>query len=172
MQSSNNSTVSEIPCRIVSGRGLASALRQKEIVDLAAVAAGEIVPGSLNLIASVPVYLDPKAAVLVRGIHMFFPARLGAVQVFVHRWRGAPAHVFEVFSSVYLRGHLGLEDNDTVSLVMASEAIDHHRTACIKHRLSWLLAWRFRERLFYASDWYASYVRSHWRARYAWRASQ
>jgi hypothetical protein len=171
MQSSDDA-VRLIQCRIVSGRGLASSLRQREIADLAVIAGREIVPGSLNLIAPDPVYLKRDAAVLVRGIHMFFPATLGDVPVFVHRWRGAPAHIFEIFAAQHLRSHLGLRDSDTVALAMPGEAIDHHRTACIRHRLSWALVWKLRERLFYSHDPYATWVQTRWRVRYTWRANQ
>lgn len=159
-------------CKVSAGRGRASIVRSDEIQELATQAGVPLFPGSLNVLTTHPVYLLPETADYKRGGHMYFLAQVNGVDVFLNRWKGSPAHVFEIFSNQHLRSSLKVENGSALKLEIPINCVDQGRTSNKADRLAWFVLWRFRERLYYLSDWYARYVRSGWRVRLGARANQ
>lgn len=159
-------------CKVSGGRGRASIVRSDEVRELATQAKTPLFPGSLNVLITHPVYLLPKTADYTRGGHMYFLAKVNEVDVYLNRWKGSPAHVFEVFSTQHLRSSLRVENGSVLKLKIPIHCVDQRRTSNKGNRLTWFVLWRFREELYYLSDWYARYVRSGWRVRLGSRANQ
>ena len=160
----------ELTCVVCSGRGRASVERAHDTVQLSALSGRTIVPGSLNLVSSVPVFLDTRAAVYRNRHWCYFAARLADRPVFINRWIGCPAHVFEIYSDRHLRSDLNLHDGSTINLCISEESVQQN-TPGMKTMLTWLLCWRGREKWYYSQNTYHHLMTSTLRRR-NWRASQ
>lgn len=157
---------------VVSGRGWASEDRTEDTKVLAALEGHPFVEGSLNLIASRPVWLDAESAIYKRGTHIFWRASFGGLPVVIGRWlSGCPAHVFEIFAEVRLRETLNLRNGDAVTLQIPEKSVDLSEESWV-NRMVWGVFWRFRERLVYRDTIYTMLVSSRLVRRYAWRGMQ
>ncbi len=138
---------------IVKGRGRASTSLQKLYPELRRITGREIVPGSLNLVLREPVKLDPGQCILEGRIgkleRFFWQARVNGRIVYVYRWRGAPLHVMEILSDVYLREAFGLESGDALTIDISSRSI---LPLSDEGHLFWKALWMHREESFYSSD--------------------
>ncbi len=161
-----------LKCKVTAGRGQARTERQYEIKSIEKLKNISLVQGSLNLIANTPIYFNESANVYRYNEHMFFEGKLNDTPVFVNRWKGAPAHIFEIFATQHLRKSLALHNGQTVNLAIPSLCLDNRRNQNIKNKLIWIIYWKFRESLFYSSKYYPYFMRTKWRARYGWRANQ
>lgn len=161
-----------VSCTISGGRGRASFERSAEVLQLEKQAGVVFFPGSLNLLTKYPVYLLPGASISPAQGHMFFHAKANGLDVYLNRWQGSPAHVFEAFSPEPLRSSLGVENGSMIKVDIPIGCVDQDRTSNTKNGLVWIALWRFREELFYLSDWYPKYVKSGWRLRFGRRANQ
>lgn len=158
---------------VTKGRGIAASLRSKEIECLGNCLGKCFVPGSLNLLAREPVWLDTRMAIFSARGHYFWPGRIADHEVVISRWMGnCPAHVFEIYSTSHLRTVLRLADQDSVRLDIPSSCIDHGVTGSIAYRFSWYMAWYRRERFFYQDTRGLQWL-FHWRVQRAlYRAYQ
>ena len=161
-----------LKCKVIAGRGMARIERQSDIKSLEKLTNMVFVEGSLNLIANSPIYFKENASFYQKNNHMFFKGKLNDIPVFINRWKGAPAHIFEIFSTQHLRKSLKLHSGQTVKLSILNLYLDDERNQNIKNKLIWIIYWKFRESLFYRSEYYPHIVRTKWRARYGWRANQ
>jgi hypothetical protein len=109
-------------------------------------------PGTLNIVARVPIKLDPKKAErFAGGRRMIWPARLNGIDVLVYRVKDFPDHVFEIVSPQRLRSVF-----DDAQLQDLTLGIDRSLIARIGwlERLAWMLVWKGREALYYSNDRY------------------
>jgi hypothetical protein len=142
----------ELSCTVCSGRGRAAIERADDVAQLSAMSGRSIVAGSLNLVTSRPVFFDTRAAVYRNGMWCYFAGRIAGRPVFINRWIGCPAHVFEVFSDTHYRSELGLLDGTIVKLCIADDTVVPDVPELTK--LIWLLFWRGRETWFYSCESY------------------
>jgi len=154
---------------VCSGRGRASLERCHDVARLSALSGRSIFPGSLNLVTRRPVFLDTRAAVYCNGMWCYFAGQLAGKPVFVNRWVGSPAHVFEIFSDTHFRSELGLHDGSVVHLCIADDNVVTDVPALRK--LLWLLIWRGRETWFYRREAYYQLMTGKLRHR-IWQANQ
>lgn len=143
---------------VLSGRGKARGHMNAEYDAFRASTGENLIPGSLNLVLSKPVYLNSKTAVLVSGgARLLWRAELLDLPVWIYRFPHAPLHVIEVLSSVRLRNALGLQDGDTAILYLSGDDIE---ALSPRQRLAWNLLWKGRESWYYRKDWYCFRTRS------------
>lgn len=149
----------DIACIVVPGRGQASRVRARDIEDVSAARELPLVQGSLNLISEQPLYLRMEQAFFSVDNHAYWDAKLDGVPVILNRWRGCPAHVFEVFSDRHLRSALSLTDRSRVTLSIPGQTVDISRSRSLCNRLIWYGIWRGREEFFYAGEKYVRLLR-------------
>ena len=114
----------EFTGHVVSGRGLAAKHLSILADDIARIVGGPPCPGSLNVILDRPLRLEASEARAVEGgARLFWPATLNGLPVWLYRWKHAPLHVVEIVSPQYIRGTLGLSDNDRVAIVIGREQV-------------------------------------------------
>src|SRR5687768_3842839 len=114
----------EFTGHVVSGRGLAEKHLSTLAGDVARIMGEPPCPGSLNVILDRPLRLEVSEARAVEGgARLFWPATLNGLPVWLYRWKNAPLHVVEIVSPQYLRGTLGLSDNDRVAIVLGKEQV-------------------------------------------------
>lgn len=139
------------------GRGLTGSLVRANEQCLQQVTRSCIFPGSLNLLLSHPLLLDPRHGQrLTFGELAIWPARLGILRVWIFRWQDAPLHCLEILADSQLRRQLALVDGAMV-------CVDVDDFCCIplhSHQsLAWRLAWQGRRSWYYTSTHYHSVAR-------------
>ena len=140
---------------VTSGRGIASSARVSEIEELSELKRSQLIHGSLNLISTRPVWLNPETAIFTNGDQFYWDACLNDFPVIVNRWSGCPVHVYEVFATECLRDKWNLADGDPVSLSFPIKAICSAKTASVAHNFIWRAVWRWREKQYYADGAYS-----------------
>lgn len=157
---------------VTSGRGWATKDRIDDIAAISAIDGKTFVNGSLNLIATRPVWLEAGSAIYRKNSQIFWHASLEGMPVVLGRWlSGCPAHVFEIFAPVRLRDALHLQDGDSVDLEISDEIISRSAATC-RDLLVWNVFWKYRERLVYRDGLYMSLFRSRAIRWYASRSMQ
>jgi Methyltransferase domain/Domain of unknown function DUF120 len=162
-----SSSYQEFTGHVVSGRGFASQHLSTLADEIAPIVGGPPYPGSLNVVLDRPLRLEASEARAVEGgARLFWPATLNGLPVWLYRWTTAPLHVVEIVSPQYLRGHLGLHDNDRVAI-----AIGREQVAGIKpfSRAVWASVWLGRRDWAYTNPRYVDRTR-YWCSR--WGANQ
>ena len=157
----------EFTGQVVSGRGLAAKHLSTLADDIARIVGGPPCPGSLNVILDRPLRLEASEARAVEGgARLFWPATLNGLAVWLYRWKYTPLHVVEIVSPQYLRGILGLSDNDQVAIVIGRKQV-----AKIKpfSRVVWAFVWLGRRDWAYQNNRYYHRTKA-WCSR--WGATQ
>jgi hypothetical protein len=113
-------------------------------------------PGSLNLILSEPVLLNPSKAFKFANNYLLWEGIINNVPVYFLRWKNCPFHVVEAFSQYRLRDYLLLNDGDIVTVKINS---NYFLNLSFPKKTVWWLLWKKREPLFYLSDYYNKIVR-------------
>jgi hypothetical protein len=109
-------------------------------------------PGTLNLVARVPVKLDPaRAQRFGGGKRMIWPAKLNGIDVLIYRVRDFPDHVFEIVSPERLRSVF--DENELQDLKLGIDRTFIARIGWLE-RLTWILVWKGREARYYSDDRY------------------
>ena len=159
---------------MLSGRGIASVQRSRDIARISSKFAIPLINGSLNLAATSPVWLDTRQAIFAgEDQHFFWPARLNGVDVFLNRWTSTcPVHIFEVFSTEHLRSKFGLTDGDSVTLEISGALVDPVSSSSWRSILIWYLVWRGRETHVYRDGIYRKAALSRKIHGTTWRAYQ
>lgn len=164
--------VTRITCSVLRGRGAATRVRAAEIEQLGALKGAALVSGSLNLVAREPTWLKIESAFFAAREHHYWDAEIDGVPVILNRWRGCPAHVFEVYAAVHLRSALSLGEDSTVCLSIPQAHVDATRTGTLGNVLAWYALWRWRERLYYSGERYIGLLRHRYLRRYTGRTFQ
>ena len=148
----NGNGIAEFSCRAVAGRGKAGGYVESSADEIERLTGWAPFPGTLNLVARVPVKLDPARAKTFGGGHrLVWPARLNGIDVLVYRVKSLPDHVFEIVSPQRLRGVFDDAQLQDLTLVIDRSFIA--RTGWLES-LAWRLVWKGRETLYYSDDRY------------------
>lgn len=163
-----------IRAKVTSGRGKAGYLRSNDVVELSQITGSNIINGSLNLVASRPLWLNPDTAIYSTDEgHMYWKAQIGEKEVLLNRWKGGcPVHIYEVFADFHLRKSLKLKDGDILELTINNEVLDTENNSDIKCLTSWFLFWYGRESLYYTCDNYLALLKKYPMKGYTWRVVQ
>ena len=161
----------ELKAIVMSGRGLATTLRAEDIAQLSKLQGIALKHGSLNLVGRAPVWLDTSCAIYSSNENIFYwHASLEGVPIILNRWRGCPAHVYEIFSENYLRTMLNLRDGDVVTISIPLNIINSKENARRRNRLIWYMTWSRRGELYYKNDRYLNFLKPF--SKYLWRSNQ
>lgn len=135
-----------LSCEVISGRGKA----KTSLSDLVNIENEklEIYPGSLNLVAKLPIRLDDSKAFFINkdGKRKFWKCQLNDVDAFIYRWPSCPLHIFEIVSLEKLRDRMELDDGDCVYLKVQFDNIDKLHWL---EKFSWILLYFKREKWYY-----------------------
>lgn len=125
----------------------------------------DIVDGSLNIILKYPVMLADDTAIKMHfddRPRLDWRGKLNEVDVWVHRWHGAPLHIVELLSAVHLRTELGLSDGDEAEIEVRKCDV---RPLPRVSLMAWTLFWFGRRKWVYDSDYY-NLVQERWSKRF------
>jgi len=144
-----------ISCEVISGRGKAK-VSLGEIQNLENEKLN-IYPGSLNLVAKLPLRLDDSRASFVNkdGKRKFWKTKLNDVDVYIYRWPSCPLHIFELVSIEKLRDKMNLNDGSSVRLEVPKEYIKKLHWL---ESLSWFLLYFKRESWYYKKENYLFFL--------------
>jgi hypothetical protein len=142
--------------RVVSGRGIASRVLGDLEPQIQQEIGAKIVNGSLNVILNRPVRLRDSSALLIEdGRRRFWPASVAGTPVWVYRWVGATEHVIELVAEHHLRSTLGLQDGDTIRVILRSKDVEPTSLARL---LAWAILWMGRRNWYYTRSRYVRRV--------------
>jgi hypothetical protein len=144
---------------VCSGRGLAKDQLAPLHEQLGQYLGAPPMPGSLNVLLRQPVSLHDGRPVIATSGRAFWPVSFNGIDALVHRWRYCPLHVVEIVSHIALRRHFGLQDGASVRIDLTGAIAP----TPLSSTLSWWLAWRGREALFYSNDAYTQKMRKRFR---------
>lgn len=157
--------------RAVRGRGVANHTRRDEIIEINNIYDLRLIGGSLNFVSTAPIYLNFNSAFYHRGEHYYWLAEFGGIPVVINRWRGCPAHIFEIFAAVHLRSAFDSDALKRLELKILLKHIDEARSSLLSNRIVWFLLWRFREGWYYKDEYFKKLK---WLSgvHFSWRANQ
>jgi len=101
---------------VCAGRGKGAVAISNNSDRIAEILGRTPYPGTLNVILNRPLSLKGGRPLDAKAKHFGVLGEINGIPCLIERWKGAPLHVLEIVSSVFLRETLGLKDGEFVEL--------------------------------------------------------